>query len=118
MTAEDVVAMKVTNTASGSADEVPEPKNATFVVTPVEPSIADLSLNKRVSDFDRYNDDSSGTLTPGDEVNFTITLTNQEISIPTGTATGVVVRDQLNSRYAYLSDDSNGTYDPRPVIGM
>ena len=51
-------------------------------------------------------------MTPGDEVNFTITLTNQEISIPTGTATGVVVRDQLNSRYAYLSDDSNGAYDP------
>lgn len=48
----------------------------------------------------------------GDNVTFTITLSNTS----SATATGVVVKDQLPSGLTYVSDNSGGTYDPNTGV--
>ena len=63
--------------------------------TPIPSS--DLSLTKTV---DNPNPDV------GSNVTFTVTLTNDGLS----DASGIVVSDALPSGYAYVSDDSGGTY--------
>ncbi|MDA0958229.1 MAG: OmpA family protein [Proteobacteria bacterium] len=109
VTEADQAAGAIINKAEGTTKEVPGPRQIS-VETPVATAFADLSLLKNV---ELLNDkDGSTTLTPGDEVRFTITVTNEVIEIPTGPALGVVVRDKLSSRYAYISDDVAGAYDP------
>ncbi|MBT6243925.1 MAG: DUF11 domain-containing protein, partial [Gammaproteobacteria bacterium] len=109
VTLEDQQAGVIVNEAEATTNEVPGPRQAS-VDTPVDVPLADLSLTKKVGISD--DKDGSTTLTPGDIVEFTVTLTNEIIDIPTGAATGVIVRDKLQGRYGYLSDDSNGAYDP------
>ncbi|MCB9297817.1 MAG: tandem-95 repeat protein [Lewinellaceae bacterium] len=48
----------------------------------------------------------------GDNVTFTLTLSNTS----SATATGVVVKDQLPSGLTYVSDNSGGTYDPNTGV--
>jgi uncharacterized repeat protein (TIGR01451 family) len=64
-------------------------------VTP--PSVADLSLTKSVD---------NATPTAGNNVVFTITVTNGGPA----SATGVVVKDKLPSGFTYVSDDASGAY--------
>ena len=52
--------------------------------------------------------DDSGTLTAGDVITFTVTVTNAGPDF----ATGVQLSDPLTAAFTYLSDDSGGTYDP------
>jgi uncharacterized repeat protein (TIGR01451 family) len=66
-------------------------------------NIADLSLDKRV-DNERPE--------VGSQVIFTVDVFNDGPS----TATGVEVMDLLPTGFRYLSDDSNGTYDPESGI--
>src|SRR5262249_41995275 len=74
------------------------------------PPIADLSVTKTVA---LANDaDESGTLTIGDDVVFTLTVTNAGPDF----ATGVQLVDLLASGYTYEGDDSPGAYDP--VTGL
>ena len=72
--------------------------------------IADLSVTKTAALAG--DTDESGTLTIGDEVVFTVTITNDGPDF----ATGVQVTDLLASGYLYTGDDSPGTYDP--VTGL
>ena len=109
VTAADQEAGSVLNKAEGRTSEVPGPRQVSLE-TPVQTALADLSLVKNVV---LSNDkDASTTLTPGDEVLFTITVVNEVIDIPTGPALGVVVNDKLSDGYAYVSDDGEGAYDP------
>ena len=102
----------IENFAEATTTEVPGPRQASLE-TIVEEPLADLSLTKTVNLSE--DKDGSTTLTPGDVVEFVITITNEVTDIPTGDATGVVVFDKLQSRYGYLSDDGAGLYDP--VVG-
>jgi uncharacterized repeat protein (TIGR01451 family) len=72
---------------------------------PIVP-VADLSLNKSYT----YTDlDGSGTLTPGDQIDFAITVTNKGPN----PAYNVTVQDLLPNGYQYVSDDAvinGGTY--------
>ncbi len=73
-------------------------------------ALADLSLKKNVVLTD--DGDQSATVSAGDQVTFSLSVTNEVIETPTGPALGVVVTDKLSSRYAYLSDTGGGAYDP------
>ena len=109
VTLADQQAGKIKNFAEATTKEVPGPRQVILETLVVEP-LADLSLTKTI---DLLEDrDGSTTLTPGDVVEFVITLTNEVTDIPTGDATGVVISDKLQSRYGYLSDDGGGLYDP------
>ncbi|MGB1343287.1 MAG: DUF7507 domain-containing protein [Pseudomonadales bacterium] len=109
VTADDQNAGKILNQAEGTTKEVPGPRQVALE-TDVAIALADLSLKKEV--LLTLDKDESTTLSPGDEVTFTVSVTNEVIEIPTGPALGVVVRDKLSSRYAYLSDNGGGAYDP------
>src|SRR5262249_47102125 len=74
----------------------------------VAPLIADLSLTKTAALAPSGDNDASGTLTAGDDVVFTVTITNSGPDF----ATGVQVLDQIATGYTYEADDSGGTYDP------
>ncbi|MGD1870798.1 MAG: malectin domain-containing carbohydrate-binding protein, partial [Neomegalonema sp.] len=71
--------------------------DATVSVTAL--NTADLELSKTVSD-------SAPAF--GDTITFTLTVTNTD---GVG-ATGVAVNDLLSNGFAYVGDDSGGTYDP------
>ncbi|MCO6455469.1 MAG: DUF11 domain-containing protein [Pirellulaceae bacterium] len=71
----------------------------------VRPLISDLSLTKSVVLFADL--DGSGGMSPGDTVQFTVTVVNAGPD----TATGVAVTDQLPAGYAYLNDDAGGNYN-------
>src|SRR5262249_54634560 len=72
---------------------------------PIVP-VSDLSLNKSFT----YTDlDGSGTVTPGDRIVFTLTVTNHGPN----PAQNVTVHDPLPDGYFYVSDDAalnGGTY--------
>ncbi|MEZ5039123.1 MAG: T9SS type A sorting domain-containing protein [Saprospiraceae bacterium] len=63
--------------------------------------IIDLELNKSV-------DDLNGNVQAGEEITFTVELTNRGPS----TATGVVVNDLLESGFRYLGHTATGAYNP------
>ena len=109
VTLADQQAGKIINTAEASTAEVPGPRQATLE-TVVDVPLADLALTKTIDILE--DKDGSTTLTPGDIIVFTVTVFNEIVDTPTGDATGVIVRDKLQSRYSYLSDDSEGLYDP------
>ena len=67
---------------------------------------ADVALSKNVSLL--LDADGSSTLTPGDQVRFTLVINNSGPS----QARGLEVGDRLSARYAYISDDGGGVYDP------
>src|SRR5262249_4854321 len=72
---------------------------------PIVP-VSDLSLNKSFTFTDL---DGSGTLTPGDRIVFTLTVTNSGPN----PAQNVTVQDLLPNGYQYVSDDAavnGGTY--------
>src|SRR5262249_14207117 len=69
---------------------------------------ADLSVTKTAALAPGGDNDSSGTLTVGDTVLFTVTIANAGPDF----ATGVKLVDQLTAGFTYVSDDSPGTYDP------
>jgi large repetitive protein len=104
-------------TASGVYDPDSTPNNNDpdeddyFTVTPTLGLAADLELDKVITGFNDL--DSSGGLSPGDEVIFLLTLTNNGGPDP---ATGVTVRDQLGAGFTYASHSGDGTYDP--VTGL
>jgi len=66
---------------------------------PILPTSADVSLTKTVNDT---------TPDVGDDVVFTITVSNAGPAV----ATGVVVTDQLPSGFTYVSDNSGSAYNP------
>ena len=99
----------VKNTAEAVANEFPAPIQASLD-TSVGEFLADLSLTKIIKLLE--DKDGSTTLTSGDVVEFLVTVTNEISDLPTGDATGVVISDKLQSRYAYLSDDGSGLYNP------
>ncbi|OQY42126.1 MAG: hypothetical protein B6242_16510, partial [Anaerolineaceae bacterium 4572_78] len=91
-----------TNTASVTANEIDpneDDNNSTITPDPIFDLIADLSIIKTVD---------NETPHVGDEIVFTLSLTNNGPDA----ATGVIVTDHLASGYTYVSDDSNGNYDP------
>jgi uncharacterized repeat protein (TIGR01451 family) len=93
-----------TNSAQASSsnfDPTPENNHAS-----VRPFIADLSVTKAAGLLS--DNDGSGTLTVGDTVRFTVTVTNAGPDF----ATGVHLVDLLTAGFTYVSDDSGGTYDP------
>src|SRR5262249_20973061 len=72
---------------------------------PIVP-VSDLSLNKAFTFTDL---DGSGTLTPGDQIVFTLTVTNSGPN----PARNVSVQDLLPNGYVFVSDDASvngGTY--------
>lgn len=83
--------------------------NAAVDEDPIVPE-SDLSLTKTYT----YTDaDNSGTLTPGDQIVFTLTLTNAGPN--DAQAVSVLVKDQLPTGYVYVSDDASingGSYSP------
>jgi uncharacterized repeat protein (TIGR01451 family) len=89
--------------ASGSFDPTPADDKAS-----VTPFIADLSLTKTAALAPGGDLDNSGTLTVGDLVVFTVTVSNAGPDF----ATGVQVGDPLTAGFTYVSDDSNGNYNP------
>jgi large repetitive protein len=72
--------------------------------------MADLSVVKSIvlTEVPDGDLDGSGSITEGDIVDFTVTVSNAGPDL----ATGVIVTDQLPAGYAYLSDSSGGTYNP------
>ncbi|MEB3827244.1 DUF7507 domain-containing protein [Phormidium sp. CCY1219] len=100
ITAEVTSADPITNTANitGSSATDPNPDNNADDVT-VPEQLSDLSLAKSVSDSNP---------TEGDTITYTLILTNNGPS----TATNIEVTEQLASDLTYVSDDSDGAYDP------
>src|SRR5262249_10037214 len=96
-----------TNTAQVSASGSFDP-NTNNNTSTARPFIADLSLTKTGGLAPGGDLDNSGTLTAGDVVLFTVTVSNAGPDF----ATGVQVSDPLAAGYTYASDDSGGTYDP------
>jgi uncharacterized repeat protein (TIGR01451 family) len=88
--------------ASGSFD--PNTSNNSASATPF---IADLSVTKTGGLAPGGDLDNSGSLTVGDLVLFTVTVSNAGPDF----ATGVQLVDQLAAGYTYASDDSGGTYN-------
>ena len=80
-------------------DENFESHSNTVILHVVAPPKADLSVEKTVDNANPY---------VGEEVTFTISVTNNG---PSDT-TGVTVSDELPDGLIYVSDDSNGDYDP------
>ena len=106
----DVIAGQIENTATATAAEIVDPVSDT-VITPVNVGLADLSMDKNITMA--LDADGGGTLTPGDEVRFSLVVTNTSVDgLPTNAATGVVIEDKLGPRYEYLSHEVTGTYDP------
>src|SRR4029453_15674538 len=95
--------------ASGSFDPDSTPNNNSSTEDDnavAAPFISDLSVTKTATpDGDN---DGSGTLTVGDDIVFTVTVTNAGPDF----ASGVQLVDQLTAGYTYVGDDSLGTYDP------
>ena len=110
VTEADVLAGEVRNVAAVTSEEVPEPITDE-VVTTVDEGKADLSMSKFIEMA--LDVDGGGTLTPGDEVLFSLTVNNELVEgVPTTGAAGVVIEDKLGARYEYLSHEVDGTYDP------
>jgi uncharacterized repeat protein (TIGR01451 family) len=95
-----------TNNAQASSSNF-DP-NTTNNSTSVTPFIADLSVTKTAALAPGGDLDGSGTLTVGDLVTFTVTVTNAGPDF----ATGVQLSDPLAAGFTYVSDNSGGTYDP------
>ena len=94
----DITEGTVTNTATITGTYAGEEYTATDEET-VEFAAADLALTKTVND---------ATPNVGDEITFTITVSN----LGPDAATGVEVTDQLPAGLAYVSDNpSQGSYD-------
>ncbi|MBX2870912.1 MAG: DUF11 domain-containing protein [Saprospiraceae bacterium] len=88
------------NNGEVSDDPGDEDDGDGVIIDPVP--IIDLELDKSV-------DDINGNVDAGEEVTFTVELTNQGPS----TANGVEVTDQLEDGFIYLSHNASvGTYDP------
>ena len=81
-----------------TCDEVPNWSLISNIICTGYPVWADLSLSKEV---DNRNPEC------GEQVTFTITVTNSGPH----TATGVTVSDLIPSGFAYVSDTGNGAYD-------
>jgi uncharacterized repeat protein (TIGR01451 family) len=96
-----------TNTAQVSASGSFDPNSSNNSAS-VAPFIADLSLAKAAAMAPGGDLDNSGTLTVGDLVVFTVSVSNAGPDF----ATGVQAVDQLPSGFAYVSDDSSGAYNP------
>ena len=109
VTADDVRHGRIDNTASALTQEIAEPISADDTVD-VEPALADLALSKTAALIS--DNDGGGTLTPEDEIEFTLTLTNERRDdVATGAAIDIVVSERLPSRYQYLSHTGDGVYD-------
>src|SRR5262249_2241544 len=89
--------------SSGSFDPTPADEKAS-----VTPFIADLSVTKTVALAPGGDLDNSGSMTVGDLVIFTVSVSNAGPDF----ATGVQLADLLTAGFTYVSDDSPGTYDP------
>jgi large repetitive protein len=89
---------------STPGNNVPTEDDYASVTVPVQP-VSDLSLNKLFTSY--IDHDSSGNLSGGDTVTFTLNLNNAGPNV----ATGVVVQDQLPPGYTYLSHSGPGTFN-------
>jgi uncharacterized repeat protein (TIGR01451 family) len=96
-----------TNSAQVSASNSfdPDPGNNSASATPF---IADLGVTKTAGLAPGGDLDNNGTLTVGDLVNFTVTVTNAGPDF----ATGVQLSDPLTAGFTWVSDNSGGAYDP------
>jgi len=83
----------------GNDDPTEDDQDSAGPPTGIDPLVSDLSLTK---------DMAPAIAEIGDAITFTVTVTNDGPD----DATGVEVTDQLPASYAYVSDDSGGTYDP------
>jgi uncharacterized repeat protein (TIGR01451 family) len=93
-----------TATVTGTGVDDPNPANDSSTVTPTPVNEADLSLTKTVAPAEPQ---------VGDNVTFTLTVTNGGV----GGATGVAVLDQLPTGLTYVSDaPSQGGYAPATGI--
>ncbi|NLF73134.1 MAG: DUF11 domain-containing protein, partial [Candidatus Anammoximicrobium sp.] len=114
--AEVVAETDLTNIAEITASETYDPDSTPnnhltteddyFSVTPTLGQAADLELTKVISQI--IDADNSGGLNAGDQVVFTLTLSNE--TGPSDVAS-VVVKDQLPDGYTYVSHTGDGTYD-------
>lgn len=86
VTAEDVAAGKIDNTATVNSRETAEAVTAENQVPLYEP---ELTIEKPAPD--NADEDASGDISPGDTLTYTITVTN----IGGGSATNVVIVDEL-----------------------
>jgi large repetitive protein len=89
---------------STPGNNVPTEDDYASVTVPVLP-VSDLSLSKVFTSY--IDNDSSGNLSGGDTMTFTLNLNNAGLNV----ATGVVVQDQLPAGYTYLSHSGPGTFN-------
>jgi len=93
-------AVDLVNTVSVTATEITTPEVDTAITTIV---VSDLELTKTVS---------NNSPIVGENVEFTISVTNQGSS----DATGIEVTDLLPDGYTFVSDDASGNYDSNTGI--
>jgi uncharacterized repeat protein (TIGR01451 family) len=109
-----IVATVVGNQADSAYTNNAQASSSSFDPTPadnhasVTPFIADLGVTKTAALAPGGDLDGSGTLTQGDLVVFTVTVSNAGPDF----ATGVQLADPLAAGFTYVSDDSSGSYDP------
>jgi uncharacterized repeat protein (TIGR01451 family) len=101
----DATAGSISNTASASSTEVPGPINSNTVVTPVVATGGSAVMNVRTTQTGFADNDSSGNVTLGDRLDYSITATN------TGTVplTNVQVNDDFSAVHTCASVAVNAT---------